>query len=143
MAELRDILQKYVNLDYTDLLKLGSHSLAVITPYFESVARQMGGEVTATQIGICVLGTCLATDGKLSDLECRYVSDLFDGVPREQVRTIAQNYADEQSRNIVDHLFDNCPDAYRNDFMQFCICVLAADEHISGEETAFVRKLFA
>ena len=71
MAELRDILQKYVNLDYTDLLKLGSHSLAVITPYFESVARQMGGEVTATQIGICVLGTCLATDGKLSDLECR------------------------------------------------------------------------
>lgn len=143
MAELRDILQKYVNLDYEDLLKLGTHSLAAITPYFESVSRQMGGEITPTQLGICVLGTCLAVDGKLTDLECRFVSDLFDGVPREQVRAVAENYADEQSRSIVDGLYDNCPAEYRNDFMQFCICVLAVDERVSGDETEFVRRLFA
>lgn len=142
MAELRDILQRYVNFDYNDLLKLAARSLATIHPYLEESARRVGNGVTASQLGICVLGTCLAVDGSLTDLECRFVSDLFDGVSRDQVRAIAQNYADDESRQIVDGLYDNCPREYRNDFMQFCICVLAVDEHITREETAFVRRLF-
>ena len=61
-----------------------------------------------------------------------------------ELRDMLQRYVNFDDNDLLEPAahYDDCPREYRNDFMQFCICVLAVDEHITKEETAFVSRMF-
>ena len=138
MADLNKLLQDYVNLDYKDILALAKKNLAKVHHYFCSVMKDGNGAAA----GLAFMGACLASDGHFNDLEYRLMNDLFGGgASYESLRNLAQTSFNQESLDLADAIYDNCPSDLRGSLLGLALCILAVDEHITKEETAFVHKL--
>ena len=140
MATLQDLMRKYADKDYVELLFIGKQAFADAQPALEEFAQRIG-DVTAQQVGLLIAGTCLAVDGQLSPLEYRFVSDLFGGVDRDCLLSIARNCNDARSGSIVYTLCSTCAEPYRTALLTFCLVLLSVDERATREENGFLQKL--
>lgn len=139
MADLSELLQDYVNLDYNSLLAIANNSLSEIMPVFNELADDGNGAKFVLPF-IC---TSLAIDGKLSKIEYKFVCDLIGDMDYDVVLSNVQEHYSDSSVEFVDNVCDACPDALKTSLLAFCLAFLAVDETISREEVAFIKRLLA
>ena len=134
---LSDILQDFVNEEYDNLLGMAKQAIADILPVFNDLAKDGDG---ATGL-IALFATSLAVDGKLSELEYKFVCDLLGDKSFDEVKALVAAHYNAETFDLVDKLVDEFPVDMKSKLLTFCCCFLAVDEKISREEVAFVTKL--
>ena len=83
----------------------------------------------------------LTQRGKLTELECKFVSDLFEGVSYEEIKQLVEAHHSAEMVQFVDEFVDGFPVEIKSKLLTLCCCFLAVDETISRDEIAFVYKL--
>ena len=135
---LNELLQDFVNEPYENLVGMAKQSIVDILPIFNEIADDGQGSKRI----IAFIGTSLAIDGKLSELEYRFVCDVLGGqFSYDEVKNLASAHYSGDMINAIDGLVDSAPVELKSALITFCCCFLAVDETISREEVAFVAKL--
>ena len=135
--ELKQILQDFVNEPYEKLVDMAIAAFADIKNTFEKVAPG----VDATQLMVSLFATSLAVDGKLTELECKFVSDIFNGVTYNEIKELVEAHHSAEMVSFIDEFVDGCPVEIKSKLLTLCCCFLAVDETISRDEIAFIYKL--
>jgi hypothetical protein len=138
MANLNQLLQKYVNMDYDELLDLAKFSLS---QFLDTVLEKTGAD-GASKICAVMTAACLGADGKLSALENKFFNDLL-GVNDSYSDNLefVRSLGTEEARELVDGLVDAMSSEDKAAAISFCLCFLAVDETISRDEVAFIDRL--
>lgn len=136
---LNEILQDFVNEPYESLVGIAKASIANLAPIFAKIAE----DGKPAKFIIPFFATSLAVDGKLSELEYKFVCDVFFDMPYEEVKQLVQMHYSEKMVSMVDQLIDSCPVELKSQLVTLCCAFLAVDETISREEVAFVQRLLA
>ena len=134
---LHEILQDFVNEPYENLVSMAKDAIAELGPIFNDMSKEGNG----AQAIIAFMAVSLAVDGKLSELEYKFVCDVLGDFTYDEVKTIAAMHYSDEMVEALDDLADNCPTELKSKLVLFCCCFLAVDETISREEVAFVKKL--
>lgn len=135
---LNEFLQDFVNEPYEKLVGMAQQSIADLLPVFNNIAEDGQG----SKFVVTFIGTSLAVDGKLSDLEYKFVCDVLGGgFTYDEVKQLAGAHYNADIINAIDGLVDACSVELKSALITFCCCFLAVDETISREEVAFVQKL--
>ena len=137
MADFNEMMQNMVNKDYDELVEFGKIALGKIMPVLTAVDTENEGMFALTSVILSAIGA----DGKLSALENQWLKDVI-GLSDEAIDNLIKLYSSKME-DLTDALFDNAPTDFKGDLMMFVLSILAVDEKISKEETAFVKKLFA
>ena len=135
MATFNEIMQQYVNLDYSDLLYTAKASLAKILPACEAVDQKNKGFLMVTSIFLAAL----AADGKLTSKEAQFIGDLLD-LDLAQIDQFTDLY-DSSMEDLVDKFADSLNGNLKAEVIALCLCIASVDEKISKEENAFLTKL--
>lgn len=135
--DLKQILQDFVNESYENLVNMARAAFADIQTTFEKAAPG----VNASTLLVALFATSLAVDGKLTELECKFVSELFDGVTYEETKQLVEAHHSAEMVAFIDEFVDGCPLEIKSKLLTLCCCFLAVDETISRDEVAFVYKL--
>jgi len=136
MANLNELLQEMVNKDYDELVAFGKIALGKLTPLFQAVDEDNKGCFMLMSVVLSAIGA----DGTLTALERSYLRDVVD-LDDETIDKFITLY-DSKMVDLTDHLFDHIPNELKAHLMTFVLTILAVDEKISREETAFVHRLF-
>ena len=96
--ELKQILQDFVNEPYEKLVDMAIAAFADINNTFEKVAPG----VDATQLMVSLFATSLAVDGKLTELECKFVSDIFNGVTYNEIKELVEAHHSAEMVSFID-----------------------------------------
>jgi hypothetical protein len=138
MANLNQLLQKYVNMDYDELLDLAKFSLS---QFLDTVLEKTGAD-GASKICAVMTAACLGADGKLSALENKFFNDLL-GVNDSYSDNLefVRSLGTEEARELVDGLVDSMSADDKAAAISFCLCFLAVDETITRDEVAFIDRL--
>lgn len=137
MANMNELLQEMVNKDYDELVEFGKIALSKMLPYLKKIDEENEGFFLLTSIILSAIGA----DGKLSALERSFLKDVV-GLSDEGVDNLIKLYT-SKSEDLTDTLFDSAiADDFRGDLTMFILAIMAVDEHITREETAFIKKLF-
>ncbi len=137
MATFNEIKQKFVNLDYPELLAIAKDNAAKLLPVFKSLADDGNGAVFL----LLFFGTCFAADGKFTELEYKFMSDLTGINDYDALKGIVQSSYDNDSVALADRIFDKCPAELKAELLSLCLCLVSVDETISGAENAFLQRL--
>lgn len=136
---LTDLLQKYVDLDYEELLTLARKDLGILYPVFTKIADD--NKDLAIGMLLEFLSTALGADNQLSELECKFMCDLLELEP-DEVAEMVKDSSNEDSRQIVDMVFDAIDDPeLKAAMMELVVCCVSIDEHINPDEIAFILRL--
>lgn len=135
MASFTEIMQQYVNLDYSDLLSTAKRSFAKIIPACEAVDQENKGFLMVTSIFLAAL----AADGKMSSKEAQFISDLL-GLDLKQIEQFNSLY-NSNMEELVDKFADSLNSNLKAEVITLCLCIASVDEKISREENAFLQKL--
>ena len=138
MANLNQLLQKYVNMDYDELLGLAKFSLS---QFLDTVLEKTGAD-GASKICAVMTAACLGADGKLSALENKFFNDLL-GVNDSYSDNLefVRSLGTDEARELVDGLVDSMSADDKAAAISFCLCFLAVDETITRDEVAFIDRL--
>ena len=136
---LDQVMQKYVNSSYDELLEIARENISVVFPVIKECSSDDSSAVN-TMIGI--LSTVLASDGKLTDLEYRFFNDLL-GISDDfdSVKSIVQACYDNASQESLNAIVDACNSDVRANLLSLCCAVMSIDEKISREEVELFKKL--
>ena len=138
MATLNEILQKYVDASYEELLALATESFDKLMPVFNEVADDGNG----AKFIVPVMCASIAADNRFSTLEYKFIKDLLNSdLTYDDFMTSVRLYSGEEGQELVDKLFDACGTDMKTELLSFCLCFMAVDETITKEETAFVKRL--
>ena len=135
--ELRQILQDFVNEPYETLVGMAKSAIAELTPIFSEIAEDGNG----AKFVIPFFATSLAVDGRLSDLEYKFVCDIFGDMTYDEVKQLVEVHYSDKMIELIDGLADSCPVELKSKLITLCCCFLAVDETISRDEVAFVQRL--
>ncbi len=135
--ELRKILQDFVNEPYENLVGMAKAAIAELIPIFNEAAPNGDGG----KLIISMFSTALAVDGKLSDLEYKFVCDIFGGIEYDDVKDLVEAHYTTEMIEAVNELADSCPIELKSKLLTLCACFLAVDETFTREEVAFIVKL--
>ena len=135
-----DVISDFEKKTYEELLALAIGSLGLIADAFSKIA-------TDSQPGDLVLPfifTTLGIDGELSEVELKFLNDLFDtDFDYEGTKNYALAHSDEEIVALVDHLIDICDEKTKAALLVFCMCFAAVDNNVTCKETKYLTKLFA
>lgn len=138
MADLNQILQDLVNEDYDTLVGMAQSSIVDLLPIFNDIAEDGDGKNAI----IALFATSLAVDGKLTDLEYKFVCDVLGGdFTYDEVKDIVQIHYNDEMIEAINGLADSCPTDLKSKLVVLCGAFLAVDETISRDEVAFIIKL--
>ena len=138
MATLNEILQKYVDASYEELLALATESFDKLMPVFNEVADDGNG----AKFIVPVMCASIAADNRFSTLEYKFIKDLLESsLTYDDFMASVRRYSGEEGQELVDKLFDACGTDMKTELLSFCLCFMAVDETITKEETAFVKRL--
>ena len=137
MADFYQMMQDFVNKDYDELVAFGKQAFVNVYPVCKAADKETDGFILMTSILLSAIGA----DGTLTGLEKQWLRDVMN-LNDEQIDNLIKMY-DPKMVDLVDTLFDASPANFKADLMILVLSILAVDEKISKEETAFVKKLFA
>ena len=139
---MNDFLQDMVNKSYDELLDMARGGLQVIVPKLQA---RVDDEDMPAQLLIMLMFTALAADGKASDLEAKFISDLFPGTSYSAAKEATSAHYGEKMAELTDKFVDACNDdpELRAALITFTCIFLAVDETISRDEVAFLKRLMA
>lgn len=134
---LHEILQDFVNEPYENLVAMAKEAILELGPIFKDISKDGNG----SQALVAFMATSLAVDGKLSELEYKFVCDILGDFTYDEVKALAAMHYSDEMVAALDELADSCPTELKSKLVLFCCCFLAVDETISREEVAFVKRL--
>ncbi len=135
MANLTDILQKYVNTDYDTLVEVAQKALTELLPACKEVDPDNDGFLMVSGIIL----SAMAADDILTSLERKFVCDVL-GITNETFDKFLKLYNDGLSE-LVDKFADTLDGDVKANTLTLVACVAACDEKITLEESAFIRKI--
>lgn len=139
MANINELLQKYVDMDYDQHLFFANASIDTMRG---SLKELFGDDANVAKILMVVVAACLGADNKLTSLESRFLSDLL-GMPhnyQDNLNMVAA-IGDDESRDMLDTLVDQLSGDAQAALLSFCLTFMAVDETISREEVSFIKRL--
>ena len=138
MSSLNQLMQKYVNMSYEELLDLAKFSLS---QFIDSVIDSAGAN-GASKIIAVMTAACLGADGKLTTLENKFFNDLLDcDDSYADNLDFVQSLGTDEARRLVDGMVDRMSSEEKAAAVSFCLCFLAVDETITRDEVAFIDRL--
>ena len=138
MANISEVMKKYNNMSYNELLERARADYELLVPLFSRLDKNGNGKPYV----VMFIGSALAADGKFSPLEYTFVNDLFS-VTYDQAYSLVVKHIGETAASISDRIFDMCNESLKEVLLDFCLCFLAVDNSISHEETQFIARLLA
>ena len=138
MQLLNEILEKYLDYDYGELVRHAKRDMELLLPVFDTLAFDKNGK-PYVMIFMC---TALASDGKFSDAEFEFVNDLM-GFDREYAEKLIEKHKDVRAIELSDRVFDLCNESIKAVLTDFCLCFLAVDDEINDKERDFIARLLA
>ncbi len=135
--ELKKLLQDFVNEPYENLLGMARSAFAELKPVFDQATPDGNG----SSLLIGLFATSLAVDGKLTELEYKFVNDLFGNFSYEDVKSLVEMHYKAEIIDLMNGLVDSCGVELKSKLLTLCCCFLAVDETISRDEIAFIVKL--
>ena len=135
MPTFNELLQHYVNLDYSELVGIAKKAMVDLLPACKAVDKDHNGMMMLTSIMLTAIGA----DGVLTDLERTFLRDVMD-VDDETVSKFIKLY-DSRMVSLVDEFADKLNKDVKVNVMTLVLCIASIDEKISREETALLRKL--
>ena len=136
---LNQILQDFVNEPYENLVSMAKSAIGELTPIFNEIAKDGNG----AKFVVPFFATSLAVDGRLSELEYKFVCDIFGDMSYNDVKALVESHYSDDMIALIDGLADSCPVELKSKLVTLCCCFLAVDETISRDEVAFVKRLLA
>lgn len=139
--ELKDIMQKYVNLTYDELVAVAKEDIKASYDAIKEACD--GNKENIFNIYLGLISTTMAADGKFTELEYQFFKDcmFYEGSYEDAKEVIQISYSDEMM-NLVDGAIDCIRDAnVKSHLLSLCLCAMSVDEKISREETAYLYKL--
>lgn len=138
MANISEVMKKYNNMSYNELLERARADFELLVPLFSRLDKNGNGKPYV----VIFMGSALAADGKFSPIEYTFVNDLFS-ITYDQAYSLVVKHIGERAQNISDKIFDMCNESLKEVLLDFCLCFLAVDNSISHEETQFIARLLA
>ena len=138
MASLEQLLQKYVNMSYDDLLACAKYSLPI---FISDLVKESGQKEAASFLAV-LIAVCLGTDANFTALENKFFNDLIgtNDSYADNLKLV-QALNTDKSRKLVENSVHRLPADKKSAVVSFCLCILAVDETISKDETAFINRL--
>lgn len=137
MSSFNELMQKYVNTDYSVLTDLAREAVRRLQPACKKVDPEHNGNYMLTSILLSAIGA----DGQLTALEKKMLQDVMGLNDAEITKLIGMYNA--QMADLCNHFADNMGEDTKADTIMLITCIASVDEKISKEETAFIKKLFA
>ena len=138
MSSLSELLKKYVNTDYDELLALANYNFGF---FKETLDKAFGKDDAATAVMV-IFSACTGVDGKLTQLEYKFIRDFTEtDVDYDTVLAMVSALGDAKGRELADKIVDALNDDQKSNLLSFCLCFLAVDETISRDEIDFLIKL--
>ena len=137
MATFNELMQKYVNEDYSTLVVMAQKAMSNLLPVCKRVVADNDGFMILSSLVLSAIGA----DGTLTALERKFLRDVM-GLSDENISKYIKMYSSKMAE-LADHFADNMSTDIKADTAMLIICICACDEKISREETAFIRKLLA
>jgi hypothetical protein len=140
MATVKEIMQKYLDATYDELVEVAKSALLKLTPVFD----EADGEGQGARFIVPVICAAIAADGRFSKLECQFVNDVLGAdFSYEDLLATVRLYAGDRCAEIVDKICDVCSAPLKTEFLSLCLCIFAVDKTMSRGEAAFFVKLLA
>ena len=138
MSAFQDLLQKYVDMPYDELLETANQNMA----YFIGDIKQKFGPQDGPGFVAVLIGVCLGSDAKLTELENKFLNDV-SGAKNSYAENLkfVQEASTEVARKLVEDIVRSLPQKTRAAVCSFCLCFYAVDETVSKEEIAFLERL--
>lgn len=135
-----DIIKEFEGRPYEELLALSSGSLILIANAFSKIAE----DGNPGDFVLPFIFTTLGVDGELSEVELKFLSDLFsEEFNYEDTKKYILAHNDPEIVDLVDKLIDMCDAQTKAALLVFCLCFAAVDHNVSCQETAYLIKLFS
>ena len=126
-----------VNLSYYDLEDFAGENYKKVYYY---IAERNDGEKANTLL-IGTIFTCVASDGKLTEKEWKFISSFIGGYTYDEAFSVASEFYNDQAQDTVRGLVDVFPSDIAEAFISLCIAVLSVDGRVEGKEVDFLRTL--
>ena len=107
---------------------------------YDHIAKTHGGEKANTLL-IGSIFTCIATDGKLSEREWKFISSFIGGYSYDRALSVAGEFYCDEATETTRKLINFFPSDVSEALISVCIAVLAVDGKMEGPEMAFLRSL--
>ena len=132
-----ELMQKYVNYSYEELVTKAREDLEILVPVFEKVTDGKSAELLVPSIL-----TCLAADGKLTALEVRFMEDVLgERLSYDEAKRLVSGFYSDDAQEVLDQLIDNIGTDLKVVLLELCICAMAVDETLDKNELSFIAKL--
>lgn len=136
MSTFNELMQKYVNTDYSVLMPLAKEAVSRLIEPCRAVDPQYNGNYMLCSLVLSAIGA----DGVLTALEKKLLGDVL-GLDEQGIQKMISMY-NSQMPDLANHFADNMGEDAKADVIMLITVFAAIDEKISREETAFIRKLF-
>ena len=141
MNDFDQLMQGMVDEPYENLKKMAIDAIGRLSKGLNATFRNTESSTTSRTI-LTLIGVCLGKDGKVTDLECRFVNDILDcNYDRETMMGVANLIGNEDGEQIILQLVKVLDQDSVAALVMLAACFCAVDETINRDETAFIRKL--
>jgi uncharacterized tellurite resistance protein B-like protein len=135
--KINEIFQKYVNKSYGELLAIAESVLPDVYPHCQRIDKEYNGAFVLANIMLA----CISADGEVSDVECKFVSDLT-GLKPEVTVSLAKNLSMEAAADLTNNFADGLDYDTKGALLVLIAAVLACDRRVTVAENKFLRRIF-
>ena len=135
---IEELLNKFANESYDALLAIATFSLNKILPVFEQITES---ESKGVSIVLSFVTSSLAADNNLSQLEKKFVKELFK-LNNEEVEQLYNFSIEKKTINeFVNNVYDASPVEIQKHLLTFICCFLSIDKRVSYHEVDFLKRI--
>jgi len=98
-------------------------------------------EKNANSLLIGTIFTCIASDGKLTEKEWRFISSFIGGYTYDEAFDVAGEFYNDEAQKIVKELVEILPGDISEALIKLCVAVLCVDGNIEHYESTFLRTI--
>ena len=135
--EFNELMQKWVNTDYPELVEMAKMAVGHLMPACKAVDQKYGGNYMLSALVLTAIGA----DGVLTSLEADLLGDVL-GLDKDGIQKFIKMY-DSEMADLADKFADNLGDEVKAHALMLITAIAAVDEKISREETNLIKKLMA
>ncbi len=135
MSRFMETLQKYVNLNYDELVFVGKRALTNLMPACVKADPENRGELMIMSIILSAVGA----DSTLSKKEKKFVCDILE-IDEDTFKLYSDKYSTKM-KDVTDLFADSLSPTVKGDALTLVVAVASCDEKISHEETAFIKRI--
>lgn len=126
-----------LGLNYRDLENFAGQNYQKI---YNVLKQKHDGEKINTLL-IGSIFTCVASDGKLTDDETKFIQMFIGGYSYDSAFDTAKQFYNAEAQDIVRGLYDSFTSELKEAYVNLCIAVLAVDKNITSMEKTFLYSI--